>query len=139
MRRVFADTWLWIAVLNPRYSAHRHAIEALEALREATILTTEEVLSEFLTYYSGSGRYWRERASSFVAAIIEAREVEILPQTHSSFVQALELYGARLDKQYSFVDCSSMQVMRSKRLTKVLTGDSHFRQEGFELLLPQLQ
>jgi predicted nucleic acid-binding protein len=38
-------------------------------------------------------------------------------------------------KGYSMVDCISMQVMRSRNLTEVLTHDKHFSQEGFILLL----
>jgi uncharacterized protein len=45
------------------------------------------------------------------------------------------LYEKRPDKGYSFTDCISMIVMRQMNITEVLTGDPHFQQEGFTILL----
>ncbi|HMG73540.1 MAG TPA: hypothetical protein VK582_08565 [Pyrinomonadaceae bacterium] len=41
----------------------------------------------------------------------------------------------RPDKGYSLTDCISMNVMRERGLTDVLTNDPHFRQEGYRPLL----
>jgi predicted nucleic acid-binding protein len=46
----------------------------------------------------------------------------------------LSLYKARADKGYSLTDCISMNTMRERNLTEVLTHDQHFAQEGFSLL-----
>lgn len=47
------------------------------------------------------------------------------------------LYQARLDKGYSLTDCISMQMMRQLAISKVLTHDKHFAQEGFGVLLTE--
>jgi len=47
----------------------------------------------------------------------------------------LALYERRPDKQYSLVDCISMNVMRQKDIQEILTNDQHFSQEGFVRLL----
>ena len=47
----------------------------------------------------------------------------------------LALYERRPDKQYSLVDCISMNVMRQERIQEILTHDRHFSQEGFVCLL----
>ena len=60
--------------------------------------------------------------------------IQIIPQTHSSFLQGLELYENRLDKEYSLTDCISMQIMTQMGITKILTHDKHFTQEGFDIL-----
>jgi uncharacterized protein len=52
------------------------------------------------------------------------------------FLDALALYKARPDKEYSLTDCISMQVMRREGLTEALTNDHHFTQEGFRILFP---
>ena len=49
---------------------------------------------------------------------------------------ALTLYEARPDKEYSLTDCIAMQTMRREGLTEVLTNDHHFTQEGFSILFP---
>ena len=51
----------------------------------------------------------------------------------------MELYESRLDKGYSLTDCVSMQVMRERGISEVLTNDQHFAQEGFTILLPHPQ
>jgi predicted nucleic acid-binding protein len=40
-----------------------------------------------------------------------------------------------LDKAYSLTDCISMNAMRERGLTDILTNDHHFTQEGFHILL----
>jgi predicted nucleic acid-binding protein len=47
----------------------------------------------------------------------------------------LPLYERRPDKQYSLIDCISMNVMRRKGISEILTRDRHFSQEGFVRLL----
>ena len=59
MRRVFADTVYWIALANPLDQWHSLAVQAGRTIRWATIITSEEVLSEFLAHFSGQGRTMR--------------------------------------------------------------------------------
>jgi hypothetical protein len=52
VRGVFADTFYWIALTNPR---DRHADEVRQfdhLLSEGTVWTTEEVLVEVLTFFA---------------------------------------------------------------------------------------
>ncbi len=48
--RVFADTFYWVAVLNPKDQWHRQAVETRKLLGEIQIVTTETVLIEVLNY-----------------------------------------------------------------------------------------
>ena len=59
----------------------------------------------------------------------------MVAQSHESFLAGLALYERRPDKQYSLVDCISMNVMRQKQVQEILTHDRHFSQEGFTRLL----
>lgn len=47
----------------------------------------------------------------------------------------MDLYEQRLDKGYSLVDCISINVVRDRGITEVLTNDHHFEQEGFASLI----
>lgn len=55
MRRTFADTMYWIALASPHDQWHSMAIQAGRALRGTLIVTTEEVLSEFLAHFCAWG------------------------------------------------------------------------------------
>jgi hypothetical protein len=57
--------------------------------------------------------------------------VRIVPQTPASFLAGLTLYKSRPDKGYSLTDCISIETIRGEGLTKALTNDRHFEQEGF--------
>ena len=49
MRKVFADTFYWLALANSRDQWHEEAKRLSANLRETALITTEEVLIEFLT------------------------------------------------------------------------------------------
>ena len=66
--------------------------------------------------------------------VLADARITVIPQSHTSFLDALAFYASRLDKHYSLTDCVSMQVMRREGLTEVLTNDHHFEQEGFRIL-----
>jgi uncharacterized protein len=98
------------------------------------IVTTDEVLGEYLTFFATAPEQMRRKAVSNVQRVLENPGVRVIPQSWGSFLAGLHLYGARPDKGYSLTDCISMQTMRREGLTEVLTNDRHFEQEGFHAL-----
>lgn len=62
-------------------------------------------------------------------------EIEIILPTHEAFLHGAELSAARLDKGYSLTDCLSLNLMRARGITDVLTHDHHYTQEGLNILL----
>ena len=99
------------------------------------IVTTDEVLTEFLTALSKAGENLRGRAAAMVRAILFNPNVKVVPQSRGTFLQALHLFDQRRDKEYSLTDCASMNAMRSESIAEVLTNDHHFKQEGFTILM----
>jgi predicted nucleic acid-binding protein len=99
------------------------------------MVTTEEVLTEFLNALGAAGPHIRERASALADQIRSSSEVEVQPQSQETFESGFAFYKARPDKGFSLTDCISMLAMRSRGLTEVLTHDHHFEQEGFVVLL----
>lgn len=135
MKRVFADASFWIAIVNPHDQWHAKADEARKALGDSILVTTEEVMSELLAGFSGGGEKLRKAAASMVRTILKNPNVQLLPQTHNSFLDGLEFFENRADKEYSLTDCISMQVMRREKIVEVLTNDHHFEQEQFRILM----
>jgi predicted nucleic acid-binding protein len=107
----------------------------MRTLGRVTIVTTEEVLCEYLAYYSGHGVALRKLAVGTIERALVNPLVIVRPQSHQTFLDGLSLYKSRPDKGYSLTDCISMQAMHQEGITEVLTHDAHFAQEGFALLL----
>lgn len=135
MRRLFADAVYWIAIANRKDQWHAKVVHVMRSLGQASLVTTEDVLDEFLAYYSGHGPILRREAAQTVEDALADPLVIVRPQSHQTFLDGLSLYKTRLDKGYSLTDCISMQAMRQEGITEVLTHDGHFAQEGFTILL----
>ncbi len=135
MKTVFADAVYWIAIVKPKDPWRAAALAAKEQISPARIVTTDEVLGEFLAGLSKSGPALRSKAVEMVQAILSDANVRVVPQSRDSFMKGLSLYGARGDKHYSLQDCISMNVMKSESIAEVLTKDHHFEQEGFTVLM----
>jgi predicted nucleic acid-binding protein len=133
VRAVLADTFYWIALTNPDDFRYRDALNVDNLLTGVEIVTTDEILSEFATFFSADP-WLRQRASMTVRRLLVDPRVRVIPQSRESFLAGLRLYEARPDKGYSLTDCISMQTMRSEGITEVLTNDRHFDQEGFRAL-----
>ena len=135
MRRVFADTLYWVAITLPNDPWHVPALDAYLGLGEVHLVTTDEVLSEFLTALSGSGSYFRREAVQSVQDILSDGTATVLPQSRESFLNGVRMYEQRADKSYSLTDCISMNACRQEGITEVLTNDHHFHQDGFRILI----
>jgi predicted nucleic acid-binding protein len=134
MKKVFADSHYWIALVKPHDQWAEAAKTARVLLGEALIITTDEVLTEFLAALR-SGEHMRQQAAKMVRSILENPNVKVIPQTRDSFLKGLSFYESRNDKQYSLIDCISMNVMKNESLVEVLTNDRHFEQEGYAVLI----
>ena len=122
MKVVFADTFYWIALTLPGDAAYARAQQVTD-----DVVTTEEVLTEYLTFFCAAPEHLRRQVAINVDAMLSDPTVRVIPQSHGSFLAGLELYRSRPDKGYSLTDCISMQTMRKEGLTEVLTNDRHFR------------
>ena len=86
MKLVFADTFYWIALSLPGDAAYARAEQMAD-----DIVTTEEVLAEYLTFFCASPERLRREVASNVEAILHDPTVRVIPQSHDSFVAGFEL------------------------------------------------
>ena len=131
---VFADTFYWVALTNSHDSEHSRALAFARSLGREPVATTELVLVEYLNYFAEGGGRLRGKASANVDRMLNAASVKVFPHTAETFRSGLALYKLRPDKGYSLTDCISMEVMRREGMSKALTNDHHFEQEGFCVL-----
>ncbi len=135
MKQIFVDTNHFVAILHPSDQLHNKAVLAESYLSSNRLITTDYILVEVLNYFCEFPIHFKTRISRAVATIITARKIEIIKCSHEEFLKGFELYNSRLDKGYSLTDCVSMNVMRERNITQILTHDDHFEQEGFTILL----
>ncbi|HTX38258.1 MAG TPA: hypothetical protein VME43_24690 [Bryobacteraceae bacterium] len=134
MTAVFAGTFYWIALADFSDSAHPRALALTAELATSRIVTTDEVLTEYLNFFSTAPEDFRREAAGSVEDLLTSSVVRVIPQSRGSFRAGLQLYRSRPDKRYSLTDCISMEVMRREWLTEALTNDKHFEQESFRAL-----
>jgi len=111
MKEIFADTFYFIALLNPSDVAHSRA-RSITAERSRVLVTTAWVLTELansLSHHESRGGFLRtlEALSSDETAVIVGPE----PRWYDAGV---ELYRNRSDKDWSLTDCISFVVMKER-------------------------
>jgi predicted nucleic acid-binding protein len=134
MTAVFADTFHWIALADFSDSFHERALALTSAHAEQPLVTTDEVLTEYLNYFGEQPEALRRHVAASVRRMMGSSGIRVISQSRASFLAGLALYEKRADKGYSLTDCISMETMRREGLTDVFTQDRHFEQEGFRAL-----
>jgi len=135
MKPVFADTSYYVALLGRNDAHHQRAVDWSERLL-GRIVVTEYVIVELGSALAGLPD--RHLYVPFIQELFADPNCVVVPASAALLRQGLELFSARLDKEWSLVDCISMVVMRQRRLLDVLTTDQHFVQAGFRALLRQV-
>lgn len=135
MRRVFADTGYWIALLNPKDGLHAKALAVSATLGRSRIVTSEMILVEVLNAFAGKGESPRRAACALVDQIRSNPNAEIVPMTSNAFREALHRYRGRADKTWGLTDCTSFLIMEEKGITEAFSADRDFQQAGFKALL----
>ena len=118
--------------MDSKEKQHGRAVSASQDT-ELRIVTTEWVLAEFGDAYCRPA----DRADfiAFYHALTKNPRARIIPADTALSQRGLELFEKRQDKCWSLTDCLSFVCMREEGLTEALTGDKHFEQAGFAVLL----
>ncbi|TET38144.1 MAG: type II toxin-antitoxin system VapC family toxin [Planctomycetota bacterium] len=135
MRNVFVDSSYWIAYINPNDVYHDAALQIEPSLKNAVLITTSEVLTEVMNYFTKRGPVLKMAALKLAREIINDEQVQIIWQTQMSFLNGTIYYQRFLGTEYSFVDCSCMAFMWTNSFNEILTTDDHFSEQGFNKLL----
>ena len=131
MSAVFADTYFFLAILNPSDPAHHRAAEMSRRLRRPRI-TTAWVLTEV------GDAFARDNRSAFLdlMRLIQKNPlIHVIEPTQALFESGVTLYAGRADKEWPLTDCISFVVMEQEGIREALTADRHFEQAGFTALL----
>lgn len=132
MTPVFADSFYWLALFNPRDAAHQRAVAASQSLK-GVVVTTDWVFTEVADALSSPKN--RVACGEFLDDLRRSSMIVIEPASRQLFDEAWTLYRARPDKEWSQTDCVSFVVMQKHGISDALTGDHHFEQAGFHCML----
>jgi len=137
VRWIFIDTSYLAALIDRGDQLHELALVLAAELRSPSVrfVTSEIVLIELLTFFSGFGREGRESAAMYAAELRADPLVTVVTHTEDLYDAAFTLYRERPDKSYSMVDCIGMVICKDRGITEVLTADHDFEQEGLTILL----
>lgn len=137
MNEVFVDTSGWASFFIRTEPHYAKAVELMTRWREQNwrVVTTNYILSELVALFTRPLRVPRSMILNCIQTIRSQIWVEVVHIDPSLDEAAWQLFGNRLDKEWSLVDCASFVVMQQRGLTDALTADHHFEQEGFVRLL----
>src|SRR5262245_61456825 len=113
-RECFADSFYWVALLDTRDPFHAPVLQFSRTFGNTRLVTTDEVLTEVLNWFSRGGPFWRIKAVTLVHDLRVDPVVDVLPQTRADLDAALALYESRPDKGHSLTDCRSMLAMKGR-------------------------
>ena len=132
MTHVFADTFYFLAFINPKDAAHQRALDYSKN-SDAPLLTTAWVLTEVADGLAKSPN--RQLFLAMLRELEDSADNEIVWGDSALYHRAVILYDSRPYKQWSLTDCISFIVMREHGISEALTADQHFEQAGFVALL----
>lgn len=134
----FADTSWWVSWSLPGDARHGEAVAMLDHVGPTEqVLTTNLVLGETWTFLRRKGDH--QTALGFLdrAALLESSQRlavhQVAAEQESSAWSWLRQHDERV---YSFVDATSFEVMRGRRLREALAFDQDFAAAGFIELRP---
>lgn len=132
MNSVFGDTFYFLALLNRNDACHARAVQWSKAYT-GKLVTTEWVLIELANGLASTKR--RAVFNQTRQRLLTGINYKLIPLDMALHEEAIRMYDARSDKEWSLTDCISFLVMQREGITEALTGDHHFEQAGFKPLL----
>ena len=131
MNELFADTFYFLALLNPADQFHAEAIRLTQALRSPYVTTTAVLIELADALCRPVHRHVVHR---FLANLVADPNIRVVDSSADWYARGLFLFGQRADKSWSLTDCISFQVMGERGIVNALSGDHHFEQAGFPVL-----
>ncbi len=129
----FVDTSFWVALRGFREQHHDPARELWGRYR-SSVVTTNHVLGETWTFLRR--REGHEKARDFLDRISGIPGLSVHHVEPDAEAGAWRWLRRRGEREYSFVDATSFEVMRRFRIREALAFDGDFSAAGFVELRP---
>ncbi len=129
---VFVDTSYLFAAGSPKDSNHEEARELSGLIAVERFLTTNHVLGE--AWILALRRSSHARAMQLVSGVRRSAHFTIAHPDHEAEERAWTWLFRHDEREYSFVDALSFDVMRERGIEKALTFDAGFEAAGFHVV-----
>lgn len=135
MKPVFVDTSALIALGNQRDEFHQQAAQLLRDLvaSQRRFVTTNAVILKLANAFSPA----QTKPLAFrLIALIKSTPTWMTVIIDAALMErGLERFRKMQDKDWSLVDCISMNVASDMDISEIFSNDHHFEQAGFNILL----
>lgn len=131
-KMIFVDTSAILSVLVTNDANHERAMQCWHDLLEEnqTVVTNNYVLVESTAIIQK--RLGLSKVRDLQENILPFLKTEWIDETQHN--AALQNVLSANRRQLSLVDCSCFETMRRLKIEKVFTFDSHFHEQGFEII-----
>lgn len=132
---VFVDTSALIAIGNKRDAFHAQAREVNDQLIQSNsfFVTSSAILLEFGNAFSTINL--KPFSVRLIDAIMQSKKWKSVVVDENIMNDSFKLYKQMIDKDWGFVDCSSIVLAKSLGIQNVFSTDHHFEQAGLTILL----
>jgi hypothetical protein len=131
MMPVFADTFYYLALVNPKDAGHAKAV-AFAQTSTRPMVTTDWVITEVADALCD---VVNRPLFAKLLKMIQSGATKVVRSDSTLMDRGLAFYASRPDKDWPLTDCISFVMMNEQNMTEALTGDKHFVQAGFVALL----
>lgn len=134
MKSLFVDTSAWYAMADRRDADNQACCTFWKSLhrQKLRLYTSDYVLDETITLTLK--KLDHSAAIKTGSAIIGSRAIAILTVTSEVRERAWQTFQRYHDKEYSFTDCTSFELMRQLGIQHVFGTDSDFTHMGFTVV-----
>ena len=133
MRKIFLDTGGILATVNKRDALHENAVKVNKELELEPVqfIITDYVLVEVCNSLSKH----KSLALTALEYLETSQGINTIKITNGIFTKAMAMYKKYFDKDWGLTDTTSFVVMQEEGMDEAFTGDHHFEQFGFRVLL----
>lgn len=133
--RVAVDTSFLFPLVHQQHEHHEEARRVADEFNDVQFVTTDGVVSEFLSMMSKQSL--RPRALALVNDMLSASpRYRVIWQTRRAFRKGVGRYADQATGSPSLVDCMLMDMMDDQKITTVLAFDRDFRHVGLYNVYP---
>lgn len=131
---VFVDTSFLVAALNPADDHFEAAVSLAPVLETARPLTTNHVVGESWTLVGR--RYGRHIAVRLLRSLRDNARYTIVHVDSDAEERAFDWLLRHDEREHSFVDATSFEIMRRHGIEEALAFDHDFEAAGYRTIRP---
>jgi len=132
---IFVDTSAFIAIKCKSDQSNEKALSFYDSIisdKKYYLITSNFIIHETVTMLKA--RLGSKYAVDLSKALRKSNFIKIVKISDMIEDKAWDIFDKYIDKDFSFIDCSSFAFMREYDITKAFTFDRHFTQFGFEIV-----